>query len=494
MSILQPPGLRRSDIRLKQDLIRVAVCAQSPLPDGIIDDTTNNSLNSRASCYAPKNSAITDIVLAFPGFALLNPEVDLPTATYTVTAAVEYPAGTFYPVYVNGNRSLTVTAGRAIYRFDPLPIVIPAGAQFFVKTYATWTAGHFILSTLTASSLTSDWTNRGTGLTDQTLTTSTFSTTSNAGGFAPIVYGRLASPSPVLGILGASQDAGASDLIDHFGQRFMNRAMRGVLPVINLARSGDSLGNYLLRPEGRSMVFRDAITHLIFGTMVSNSVYGTTNLGTLQTNYQLCIAPFLARGVRVYGMTVIPRTTSTDNWLTTANQTITAPTNDAVRKAFNAWIRGNYRSIGLSGLIDACAAVDPTDSSLWSADANAVNNGASRVASGYATISGGQVTAVSMLSTNSDSTSGSGYTPNSTVPCVVLPYPGDTGSGAVVVGNVNASGWVTTYTVQNGGSGYLYPPMVTPAAKWTGDGVHETSRGCNEVIYRTGLSPQMFVL
>ncbi len=85
----------------------VAVCLQQSLDDDFFTDTTHDSLNSRMRCIAPASAAIREIVLAYPGFCMRPFEVAFPSS-YSVTAAVEYPAGIFTPVTVAGRRTLRV--------------------------------------------------------------------------------------------------------------------------------------------------------------------------------------------------------------------------------------------------------------------------------------------------------------------------------------------------------------------------------------------------
>src|ERR1044072_5927307 len=142
-ALLIPPSMLSGvrDATVARSLLSVkprpmaCVGRQLPLSSNFVDGTTQNSLNTRARFLAPSSSSISDIILAYPGFGSDGTfaEVDLPGAI-TVTAAVEAPAGTFYPVYTTaGSRSLTVTPGRTFAEFLPCPITIPAGAEFFVK-------------------------------------------------------------------------------------------------------------------------------------------------------------------------------------------------------------------------------------------------------------------------------------------------------------------------------------------------------------------------
>lgn len=485
------PGLGKRDIREKlTSPLLSAPGRQFPIPTGFADMTTQNTLNTRAVFFAPATTSISDIVLACGGFGNgLTGEVDLPTVgAFTVTAAIEYPAGTFTPVYTNGSRTLSVTPGRTFYQFDPCPIIIPAGAAFFVKCFVSWTTGHFWIGENAANEIPAGWCNIGIGLADNTLTATVFSQTTQ-GGYCPIVYARYGTPTPVLGIIGDSISVAGTQNADPVAcARFIERAMLNKVPVLNQARTGAGFITMLTRLDGYHATNRDHITHLIL-SMCRNDLQGGT-AASVEANMQLCLAPFLARGVQVWCVTSLPTTTSTDAWATTANQTVANAGIEAQRLLYNAWLRTNWQSLGLSGIFDWARVVDPTDSGKWNVDGTAGTRG-----EGFATISGGAVASVAVgayyFALNSG---GSGYPISSTIPCVVRPSPGDPGTGAAVNAVVNGSGVITSFTVTAGGSGYLVAPMVAPQGQWTNEGVHPTPRGYNEIVFNTGLSPAMFVL
>ena len=504
-AVVPPLTLGRAQQIVRQPQASVAI-ANAPLSmqDQIVNDTTSNSLNSRRLCYAPTKSDITDIVLAFPGFGWYNnAEANFPV-NYTVTASVEYPIGsTPHQVFFGGATSATVTAGRTLVKSDPYPVTIPAGAQFAVKCYATWTAGNFWLGSLVASSQTNEWTTRGTSLTDNTLNTTALTSTSNVAGFSPIVYATLKNPTAVVGLVGDSIGTLTADWTNthSFGIGW-GRALRNAIPFLNTAVGGDALSNYLSRPEGRGLLLRNAITHCIM-EMGGNDLFGGASLTTMQGYFQSAVTPFLDRGVKCYGVTFTPRTTSSDGWLTATNQTLVSSAVETVRQGYNTWMRTNWQSLGLSGYFDLAHAVDPTDSGKWSFDSGAAY-AVSAPGAGDATLSNGVVQSISPYFYNSNNSLGAGYpTTGVTIPCVIYPYPNMGGSGAAANGIANSGqSFLNNFTVTAGGSGYGYPPMVTTQGTWTGDGVHPNGRGVNEIIYRCGstssfgtvLAPETFVL
>lgn len=455
------------------------------------NDTTNNSLNSRMSCWAPANSDITNIQLIYPTFATIPTEADWPVSPYTVTAAIEYPAGTFYPVFTAaGSRTLTVNAGRStLGNFAACPVVIPAGAQFWVKSYVQWATGNFWMTTHKATYHIGEWTRRAVGATDLTLDVTAQATTTNLYGFGPNVFGSMITTASVLGVIGDSISVsdGYPRPGNIGGSTWIGEAMRGALPVLNLGAGGDTMTAYLNRSDGRMSLMRDRITHLMF-LLCRNDVASADTLATLQSNLQRCLAPWLADGVKVWAATCIPTSTSSDGWATVANQTAAAT--EAKRQQYNAWLMTNWASLGLQGVMDWAHAVDPGDIGKWSADGTVYNG-----ARGFATVTNGVITACAQGGYNGDSSGATnGYPANQTgIPLAVTNMPGDPGRDAVITGNTNASGLMNTYTVANGGYGYLYQPMITIPGRWTNDGVHPNRRAVDQMIRLTALRPEMFV-
>ena len=468
----------------------LAMATQRAMPDAITVDAVSNTLNSRMGLTTSTSAAVTDIILSYPQFAQNNPEEDF-GVTYSVTAAIEYPAGTFTPVYTSGgSRTLSVAPGRGVVSFQPCPIYIPAGTRFWVKTFASWTPGNFQLSAKCASWVSGDGTARGTGLSDNTLVAGTPTTTSTAG-FGPSVYGRLSNPCAVVGVIGDSICQTAAEAGDNVtGWQFLQRAMRGAIPLINLGRNSDSMAFYLQRFDGRSALLRDHISHVIMA--LGRNDCGVSSLATMQSNYQKIIGRFLTLGIPVFGNTITPYTTSTDGWITAENQTIvTSGDREVTRQAFNAWLRANWKALGLTRLYDWALAVDPSNTGKWNFDPT----GTGRSAQGFPVLTNGVVTSCVMgqylLVNNSG---GQAYTANSVVPCTVSTYPGGQGMGATITGNVNGSGLVTSYNVIAGGSNYLWPPMVSPNGSWTHDGIHPDSRGYDRIITGCSIKPEDFAL
>ena len=195
MAVTLPPGVYRRDIAQKSPpMWRSAPRPRSRRPDDRHHVEHAAKPHGRVDPYRRQRDRYR---AELPAVLLQHPEADF-GVTYTVRAAIEYPAGTFTRVDGSGPAR---PGGGARARDGELPAGacggIPAGTKFWVKTFASWTPGNFYLSNHAASWISGDGTRRGTGLTDDTTTAATLMTTSSAG-FGPSVYGRLSNPSVVL--------------------------------------------------------------------------------------------------------------------------------------------------------------------------------------------------------------------------------------------------------------------------------------------------------
>lgn len=466
----------------------------SPLSDGVRTDTTSNSMNVRRGAMAPASCDITDIVVAIPGSYFGAFEYTMPTPWTVVAASIEYPAGTFYPLFANGSASLAVIPGRTMARFDPCPITVPAGQKFWVKVFLTWTPGSMKMQNLSQWEIIGNWTNTGTDLTDQTQTTTVLPSNFVTNLYGNLmVFGRCSSPQPlVVGFLGDSIMCNGTDQPDpNTGAIAMEKALRNRVPFINISIGGDSSAAYLTRHECRDLYLRGldgrvGITDLMF-TMGRNEI---SSAAALQDRIATATRLWVNRGVRVHGWTVTPGTTSTDNWATIENQTVSDPASEAQRVPYNAWLRANYQAIGMTSIIDAGRIMDPTDSGKWNCDGTA----------GYwglmvPTMNGRAIASVNKAIFNGTNADGRGrdYPPNQTVNCAIYPYPGDTGTGggAVSLTFTSAGQFPDTAMVSAGGD-YDFPPMIVVPGQWAGDGVHPATRGYQEIIKQSGFSPEWF--
>ena len=292
--------------------ITPAVCSVHAVQDGqnYIASGGANTMNTRQSCYAPAASAITDLVVEFPGFYEAVPEANL-LIGYAVTASIEYPIGTVTQVTFNGATSQTVTPGKVVYASDPIPVYIPAGAQYFVKAFLSWTNTQNFVFVTGTSIVPGEWMAVGSGLSDHTMDTtvqtSSYTWPTHGFGVNMTVRGRPTTAFPALGFLGDSIANGAYDQPEPvYGRWAYDRGLRGQIPSLNVTRTNETFANYLSAPIGRTNLLRNAVSSLVvqYG---ENDLNGGASSSTTYANLQATINPYLARGVKVWLGTVTPR-------------------------------------------------------------------------------------------------------------------------------------------------------------------------------------------
>jgi len=265
------------------------------------------------------------------------------TGTITLRASLEYPAGTFYPVFFNGSRDAVMQPGAQMVS-DTVGIVIPAGATFWTRAYIQVASGQkwpqgFITANNDLGVSSSGSFDKGTTKTDQT-TSGTI-----PGGFtyafSPIaVIGKAMSSvkQVAVGLVGDSLVQAPnpnSAALGNYHRSAYTEALYGQVPFIQTAKAGNTISTissnpYLLSATGKYC------THVICNIGVNDFRVGTS-LASMQSQLQALWNYFAVRGIKVYQSTITPNTTSTDGWVTTANQTKSAY--DSNRTALNDWIR-----------------------------------------------------------------------------------------------------------------------------------------------------------
>jgi len=253
----------------------MTACRQAALLTEEFADKTNNSLNSRMKCMAPPGG-LQNLRVALPGFGADFGDRPLPSG-YTATCAVEYPVGTFTPFTFSGGNSVGVRPSLGLSFSDILQISIPGSATFYIKTYAKWPRGNFWLAPQCASTLTDEWTARGTDLADQTMSAAPLGTTGTAG-FGPSILSVGLSPAKALGIIGDSIGFAPDSPNPIDASKFIDQAMRGEIPTINLSRGGDTFQHHATESRGRKSLLIGRVTSLIVVLGVNDALNSEMNL------------------------------------------------------------------------------------------------------------------------------------------------------------------------------------------------------------------------
>ncbi len=301
---------------------------------------------------------ITSLQVAFANW-YGNAEVAI-GADATVTASIEYPAGTFTQVLFSGVATGSIPNGSQVLS-DATTVAIPDGADFFVRFFFECASG------FPYNGRGGDTTNGDviafavSGLADKTMADPMPANAAARFFVTPVaIVGMTTRPSIL--ILGDSRAFGYSDLTTgssgDIGE--VARSVGPSLAYINAALSGERAGTYIAQHTQRAKLWAYC-SHVIcqYGT---NDIFGSTSAAA--TYAYLSTIRGYTPAKPFFQATSPPQTTSTDGWATTANQTTKAL--NAERNAYNALIRGN--SNGFDGVLEVADVVESArDSGIWKA-------------------------------------------------------------------------------------------------------------------------------
>ena len=301
-----------------------------------------------------------------------------PADAITVKAAWEAADGTIYPVTFGGSRTYLLAAGTEV-ECDPIPVRVASGASFFVRTRPQvdtlgkkWITGGAALKGTVSG---------GGGQAGDVIDTATAASFNGAlVPFQPVaIRGRSTGsirPATVL-LHGSSSVYGSGDVSDDAGNygAFARAASLAKLPHVRMAAAGWSLSGMLGSTATNMMTntaYQRRIIDMINASFVvaqmsPNDLYNAgTTLATLQ-GFLMRYWDFMAGfGLPIVATTWHIRTTSTDAWTTTANQTVNSQL--SVQQAVNAWIKTKPHSAIIGALDYNACLEDPSNLGKWRID------------------------------------------------------------------------------------------------------------------------------
>lgn len=276
----------------------------------------------------------------------------------TVTASIEYPAGTFTQVLFSGSSSKVIASGASALS-DAVSVSIPNGASFWVRTFVNAVTAIVFCEGNTGFAR-RDLGNgeayeyAASGVTDKTMG----GTITDAGAASSPIYVPSAiiaqTSNPSVLIIGDSRDWGFTDTLDTSGD--LGDLARGLGPsfgYINAACAGDTF-SALIAAGTKRQALKQYVSHVVVGDAINSLRSGGSGqnktAATVLTELQSVLGMFSDK--RCLTTTCGgPNSTSSDNFATTANQ---APnTNSAQITAYNDAIRaGVANSAGYFEIAD----------------------------------------------------------------------------------------------------------------------------------------------
>lgn len=322
---------------------------------------TSIASNNRVSCYNETGATITKLKAYWANWKVDTAGCTNGANSITIAASIEYPSGTFNQVLFGGSASKVITAGaNAASDEITLSTPIPAGVQYWVRTYVsvsagqTWVQGYQMNTAASGLEGAEFFT---TAPVDRTMTGTIVQPSSgnvnvdgvstvigtNYRGYGPIgVVATAWTGTPVTKSwvqIGDSTDAGATDnnVDSHGGNGYYQRALNGKYPHLKLSLSGTKAADWKAASLAPMLDLLDQMGACFTDAMCghgNNDVQANTGgannaakAATIVTNLQAQALLFTSRGMRAHCKTVSTRTTSTDTWKTLANQTVsTSPT------------------------------------------------------------------------------------------------------------------------------------------------------------------------
>jgi len=285
-----------------------------------------------------------------------------------IHSAWEYPFQTIYENRYQGNTNAFVPGGSAIAT-DPNPnVVVPANTVFWLRMFITAPNSGQIPTGLYEDNngFPGGFSGYGTNLTDYTLG-GAYWTNSGSAQYGPIAItgtradGSKSRPAQVV-LIGDSRDWAPNG----FGGLGLQVPLESVVisnnvGYANLAESGSAFYDDLNDVTRTNLVPRLG-NILICGYGINSFITGQ-NFATTTNQAVQTWQRYANLGMKVYQETILPDTTSSDNWMTTTGQTYVAGVSSNVI-AFNNWIRTTPAP--LSGYIEKAYLYESSpNSGLW---------------------------------------------------------------------------------------------------------------------------------
>jgi lysophospholipase L1-like esterase len=339
------------------------------IPNGVANRTA--PYTARRSLWAHPDGDISNIRVSYTQAYLLltGDTVSFSGAggALQIKAYLEYPANTFTPILFAGVLNASAADGTTITS-DPVAITIPAGAQFWVRTVLRVTAN---IAAVQSPALVSALANGDTAENADL---------GNSGNVTQTSFSFLLAPSLITAdidaanaksavIIGDSIAWGEGDITSSGSNGSSGYVARGLatrFPYAQISKQSmkasefDAFGNagWL---QIMALINAASPTHLV-------SEYGFNDLRIARTPAQLSgnLASIYNKfpTATAYQATITPRSTSTDGWITTINQTPYA-VNDFSNQvtAMNAIIRA-------VGITNQDAYFEPADIAMTARDSN----------------------------------------------------------------------------------------------------------------------------
>jgi hypothetical protein len=336
--------------------------------------TSNHWLMARSNHVA--TDTISSLKVAFANFYIQqNDMFEFGNGGIaTVTASIEYPAGTFTQLLFTGSASGIIpavstsgaTSEVGVLISDAATVSIPNGATFWVRHYFTNPNG-IIHSTGqdTANGELLDFGATPAGGQDKTMGGTIVDAGSHGYSAQPVAIIANTTKAGVIAI-GDSICYGFADATataTDWARGIICRGIPTTIPSLNLASYGSFAQSFLSVAPGRATLFpycSHAVFEHGFNDLLNNTGH-TPQTAAATIGYQQTLAAAFPARVRKLLTTITPFTTG--SWSTLGGQTI-GP-NDAARVTYNGLVRANATA-GFSDYLEMADTLESArDSGKW---------------------------------------------------------------------------------------------------------------------------------
>ena len=339
------------------------VATSGMVPNGFAEP--NKQLMSRVPHWACDTLTLVQIVYGNWNVAALTgaadgTEVTIGSAAMTIEASIESPAGVFTRVQFSAANQGSCAAGATIVS-DACAVAIPAGAQFWTRTWVSNADGVQFCNVSPFGNLLA----YGVTTTNYVMSAGTIAASASLG-YGPLaIIGQTRKPS--LFLLGDSICAGIGETTDATLHRgVLARSLNG-LGYINMGVDGDYATNVATKFTKRGALAAYC-SHVICQLSVNDLLNGRT-AAQAHTDLQTIYAFAAFAGKPIWQTTATPfGVGQSGGYVSDANQT--AHGSNAARVTFNDTLRGGIA--GIRGVIDVAGVLESaTKTGVWATDRGA---------------------------------------------------------------------------------------------------------------------------
>jgi hypothetical protein len=332
-----------------------SVATRTYLPGDSWLSGTYTKFNSRSWHKATED--ITSLRLLFANWIGRN-EIVAGVGTVTLTASIEYPAGTFTQVLFGAATATSVLDGENALS-DPVTISIPAGTTFWIRNYVQSPIGAYKMGTSLADPARGDCYEATTTAADKTM-----------GGTIPAAVDFIYMPAAILApsvkpctaLVGDSRVYGVQvDPPDGDRGELAPRLGANGQSYLNMGCPAETAQGYVANHARRVALITAYCSKVILQYGINDVLFERTDT-QLRADLNTIRSYFPDLPVEL--STMPPVTTSTDGWTTSAGQTPHTPIGAPQRILNNNW----RRSVpdGFSACIEVADAVETArNSGIW---------------------------------------------------------------------------------------------------------------------------------